>query len=331
MQNIIDIYTLSFVILSVFAAAAYIFHIIRRKQLLNIIPLVATIATIILLYRLIGVAGSASYYNLLALDIGIAIISTIIAVFYISKPYIFVGLMILLLAGFVIYASNYPGDTTFAGMFAIGTILGLLYREFVMNPKREKPDARRNKKREINRDLIQIGLGIVLVVVLVLFPYFESVSIIFGLIVLAYTTNNLLANLRLSPVYRRAVDLERANVTYGLGATYLATSTALVMGFTHSANLMLFGIVILFFADSVATIIGVSKRGAMSLPYNRYKTIVGTLAFFIVAAIAGYFLIGLYGVLFALILAFIESLNLSLDDNIRSGIAIVILNALLVI
>ncbi len=69
----------------------------------------------------------------------------------------------------------------------------------------------------------------------------------------------------------------------------------------------------------------------MSLPYNRYKTIVGTLAFFIVAAIAGYFLIGLYGVLFALILAFIESLNLSLDDNIRSGIAIVILNALLVI
>lgn len=43
---------------------------------------------------------------------------------------------------------------------------------------------------------------------------------------------------------------------------------------------------------------------------------------------AGYLIIGLYGVLFAVILAFIEGLNLSIDDNVRSGIVLVVLKAL---
>ncbi|MGI0100919.1 MAG: hypothetical protein ACREBH_04370 [Candidatus Micrarchaeaceae archaeon] len=329
MQNIINAYTLSFVILSAFVFAAFLLYIIRRKELLNIIPVLASFATVYLLYRLIGVAGTAGYYNLLALDLCIALVSTILAIFYISKPYIFVGLVILLAAGFVIYASGNAGSTAFAGMFAIGTIYGIMYREFAMPTKRREQS--KMKKREINRDVLQIILGIALVGIVVLFPYTAAVSIIFALILLSYTSNNLLANLRLGSLYRRAMDLERRGVTFGQGAIYLAASTALVMGFTGSSKLLLFGIAVLFFADSLATIIGVSARRAAQLPYNRYKTIVGTLTFFIVAAVAGYLTIGLYGVLFALILAFVESLNLSIDDNIRSGVVIVILNALVAI
>lgn len=335
MQNVVDAYTLGFVILTAFTVMAYIIHILRRKQVLNIIPVLAAIATVFLLYRLVGVAGSSSYYNLLALDMCIAIIASIIAVFYISKPWIFICLMILMIAGFIIYASGYPGDTTFAGMFAIGTILGILYREFVMIPKkseRSMANKASKKRTEVNRDVVQIILGIVLVAILYVFQYSEAASIIFGLIIIGYTANNLLANLRLGYIYRRAMDLERKDVTYGLGATTLAASTALVMGFTHSAHLMLFGVAVLFFADSLATIIGISMRRAEPLPYNRYKTYVGTLVFFVVSAIAGYLTIGLlYGLLFAVILAFVESLNISLDDNIRSGIVIVILNALIAI
>lgn len=327
MQNVINSYTLSFVILSVFVLAAYLLHILRKKQLMNIIPLIASVATVYLLYGLISVSGSASYYNVLALDICIALVSTILAILYISKPYIFVGLMILLIAGFVIYASAYNSSTAFAGMFAIGTIYGLIYREFVLNPKKSD-NIKKMKKKEINRDIVQIVLGIILVGITIIFPYIAAVSIIFGLMLLGYTSNNLLANLRMGRFYTRAMDLERKGVTYGEGATYLAASTALVMGFSHSTTFLLFGIVILFFADSMATIVGVSSRRAEPLPYNRYKTIIGTLTFFAVAAIGGYFIIGLYGVLFALILAFIESLNLSIDDNIRSGIVLVILRAL---
>lgn len=330
MANIINIYTLSFVIVTAFTVMAYLLHLVRRRQLLNVIPLFLSIVTVLLLYRLIGAAGSADYYNILAIDICIATIATILAIFYISKPYIFMTLVILLIVGFLIYANSYTGNTGFAGMFAIGTTYGLLYREFALNPKKRVSEAsRRNKKREINRDVIQIVLGAVLVMMLYIFPYFQAVSIIFGLIILAYTSNNLLANLRLGPAYKRVTDLERKDVTFGLGATYLATGAALVMGFTHSTNLMLFGVAVLFFADSLATIVGMGFRNATPLPYNRFKTMAGTLAFFIVAAIAGYLLVGWYGVLFALILAFVESLNLSLDDNIRNGIVIVILNALL--
>jgi dolichol kinase len=329
MQNVIDATTVAFIILTAFAVMAYLIHILKRKQLLNILPVLATMAVVFLLYRIIGLPGSAGYYNLLALDLCIAIIASIIAVFYISKPWVFIGLMVLMVAGFLIYAGSYPGDTTFAGMFAIGTILGILYREFVMMPKKSQKSKTTKKSTEINRDLVQIFLGVVLIAILYFFQYAPAVSIIFALIIIAYTTNNLLANLKLSYIYRKAMDLERKDVTYGLGATTLAASTALVMGFTHSTNLMLFGVVVLFFADSLATIVGVSMKRAAELPYNQYKTYIGTFVFFVVAAIAGFIFIGLYGVLFAVILAFIESLNLSLDDNIRSGIVIVILNALI--
>jgi dolichol kinase len=181
---------------------------------------------------------------------------------------------------------------------------------------------------EINRDIVQILLGIAVIAIAVLFPYLAAISIIFALILLAYTSNNLIANLRMGRFYTRAMDLERRGATYGQGAIYLAASTALVIAFAHNFNFLLFGIVILFFADSFATIVGVSSRRAAQLPYNRNKTIIGTLTFLVIAAVAGYFLLGLIGILFAFILAFIESLSLSIDDNIRSGIVMVVLRAL---
>ncbi len=327
MQNVINAYTLSFVIVSVFVLAAYLIHIFKKKQALNIIPLFASIATVYLIYGLISIPGSANYYNMLALDICIAILSTVLAILYISKPYIFVGLVILLIAGFVIYTNGYPGSTAFAGMFAIGTIYGMLYREFALSPKRSS-ESRKAKKTEISRDMVQILLGIVLVGIMLVLPYISAVYIIFALMLLAYTSNNLVANLRMGRFYTRTMDLERKGATYGQGATYLAAGTALIMGFATGSNFLLFGIVVLFFADSLATIVGVSARRAEKLPYNRYKTIIGTFMFFVVAAVGGYLIIGLVGILFALILAFIESLNLSIDDNVRTGVVVVVLRAL---
>jgi dolichol kinase len=303
---------------------AYLIHLLRRKQLLNIIPLFASIITVFLVYRLLGVASSTNYYNLLALDICIAIIASILAIFYVSKPHIFVALVILLIAGFMIYATNYS-DAAFAGMFAIGTTYGLLYREFALSPPKKTEMIKKNKNREIARDLIQIVLGIVLLAVAYVFPYLQAIFVIFGLIMIGYTTNNLMANFKSG--YRKIADLERRDVSYGLGASYLAGSTALVIGFVHSASILYFSIIVLFFADSLATIVGISIRNAMSLPYNKYKTVIGTLVFFIIAASAGYFVMGLNGILSGFILAFIESINLSLDDNVRSGIVLVILNS----
>lgn len=330
MSIAIDPYTIGFIIVTTFITAAYLIYIFRKKEGLNIIPLLATMATVVLLYRLIGLVGSTNYWNLFALDMCIAVIASILAIFYISKPYIFIGLVVMLVAGLLIYVINYSGSTIFAGMFAIGTIYGLLYREFVLNPKKQNQSLNRNdRKTEVNRDYVHMLLGIILVAIIYFLPYLTAVSVVFLLILLSYTFNNLLANLKLSYIYRKASDLERKNVTYGLGAIYLASSAALILGFTQNIHLLLFGVVALFFADPLATIVGISNKRASSLPYNRYKTVVGSITFFIVAAIPGYFLLGLYGVLFAIVLAFIESLNLSLDDNIRTGVVVVVLGALL--
>ena len=328
MENVINTYTLLFAILTAFAVAAYLIHIWRRKELKNTIPLAVTSMVIALLYIFIAAPGLANYYNGLVLDICIALISTILAICYISKPYVFLSLIILLLAGILVYVNNYPGSTLFMGMFAIGTISGLLYRDFALSSKKDAR-ARKRKSTEIKRDIIQIFMGIILVAVILLSSRLSAISIIFALVLLGYLTNNLLANFILSPLYKRAADLERKNVSYGLGATYLAAGTSLVLGFTSTTPLLLFGIVALFFGDSMATIIGISARRAAHLPHNRYKTIVGSLAFFFTVAVIGYFIIGLYAVPLAAVLAFVESLDIFLDDNIRTGIVVVILGAAL--
>lgn len=332
-QLIINAYTLAFVILSIFVTAFYLVYIFRRKEALNLIPLFLSIATVILIYRLIGFPGSTNYYNVLALDLSLAIISTILAIFYISRPYIFITLIVLFIIGVVIYSNTYPGNTAFAGMFAIGTIYGLLYREFALSPRRdrERQKDRKKRKTEINRDYVHIVLGLVMLAIL----YFVvtatyAISIIFFLMLLGYTANNLLANLKAGPIYRKTLmDLERKNVTFGLGAMYLAASTALIIGFIANWHLLILAFVALFFADPLATIAGLSGRRHTELPYNKHKTIIGTAVFLIVTAVAGAYLLGLYGVLFAAILAFVEGLNLSLDDNLRTGIVAVILGALL--
>ncbi len=328
MQNVFNFYTLSLVIMTVFAIAMYLMHTFRRKQLMGLLPLIAAIITAFLLYNVIGTQG-AGYYNLLLIDICIAAISSVIAVLYVSKSYVFIPLMLLLIAGFILYVADYPGNFAFAGMFAVGTIYGILYREFVIGSRRERRRRSITEKRtELNRDYIQILLGIVLVAVLLAFSTIDARSIIFALIIIGYTAINLVANLRLSPSHRKTLDLERRDVEYGRGAAYLAASTALVVGFTSSYGMLFFGLVALFFADSLATIFGLSAHGAAPLPYNRNKTFTGTLTFLIVAAIAGYMLIGPYGLLYALILAFVEGLSLSLDDNVRTGILVVLLGSL---
>jgi len=335
MQNVVSAYTLAFVILSAFTLMAFLLYLFRKKQLLTILPVVATLVTVFLLYRFIGNAAAPYYFDMMALDLCIALVSTILAIFYISKPYIFVGLIILLIAGFMIYLVNYSNQaigtsTTFAAVFAIGTIYGLLYREFMLGPRRSEK-AKKTKKVEINRDIVQIILGIVLIGIILFFSsdYITVAGVIFAFIMLCYTFNNLLANRNLSLLYKRAMDLERKDATYGQGATYLAASTALIVGFNHNVHVLLFGIAVLFFADSMATIVGVSMRRAAQLPYNRNKTIAGSVAFFIIAAIAGFVLIGSFlGPVFALVLAFVESLGTSIDDNIRSGVIVVVLSLL---
>ncbi|MGI0134118.1 MAG: hypothetical protein ACREBW_04085 [Candidatus Micrarchaeaceae archaeon] len=327
MQVTLDLYALLFVIITTAIAAVYCVDSWRRHAKGYIIPLVLSVAAVYAVLLLIN-PGSAQFYTQLALGAGIAIIAAMLAAFYITRPILFLPVMALLIAASVLYALAYPGSMLFAGMFGIGTMFGLVYRGIVNRSSPPLKMARKRKSTEVNRDLIHILLGIILVAALFSTGFSQATKIIFGLILLGYIVNNILSTNRLIGVYRKILPLERSNAVYGAGAMHLAAGTALLIGFIPNFNFVMFGIVALFFADPIATIIGL-HLGRARLPFNREKTVAGSLAFFAVAAVLGFPFIGLYSISFGIILAIIESLGGPIDDNIRIGVVTVLLYALL--
>jgi dolichol kinase len=258
--------------------------------------------------------------NLVLFAVGTAALACLIAVCYISKPVKFT-LLLLFLSVSIIACIYYFGDTVLVGMFGIGSVCGLLYHDR-MNPSH---NSRKKKRVETNRDVVQILLGIIVFALLLLVRIPYAVYIVFALTVAGYAVNNLFAGRGAGSAYEKALAvLERSNTTYGIGAVYLAIGTMLVIGFVGSKALILFGIATLFFADSIATIIGI-HFGRLRIPHNKGKTLEGTLAFFLVLAAIGFPLIGAYAVPLAAVLALIESAKTSLDDNLRSGIALAVL------
>jgi dolichol kinase len=258
--------------------------------------------------------------SLVVFAMGTAVLSCLIAMCYISRSRLFTA-MLLFLAAVVVACIYYYGDTVLVGMFGIGSVCGLLYRDFM------KHDHNAKKKRsvETNRDVVQIFLGLVVFALLMMLDLPYAIYAVFALIIAGYAVNNLFAGRGARSTYERMLAaLERSNTTYGIGAVYLAVGTMLVIGFVGIKALMLFGIATLFFADSTATIVGM-HLGRLRLPHNRSKTLEGTLAFFLVLALIGLPLIGVYAVPLAAALALIESVKSPLDDNLRSGIAVALL------
>ncbi|MEM3841684.1 MAG: hypothetical protein QXN59_03260, partial [Candidatus Micrarchaeaceae archaeon] len=110
----------------------------------------------------------------------------------------------------------------------------------------------------------------------------------------------------------------------GEGALLMAGGSMMVLGLVGQANFIILGLSAVFFADPAATIFGVAF-GRAKLPYNKNKSWAGSLAYFAVLGAIGFELVGLIGVALAAALAFIESLDASLDDNASTSIAFIVL------
>jgi dolichol kinase len=74
-------------------------------------------------------------------------------------------------------------------------------------------------------------------------------------------------------------------------------------------------IIILLFGDSASTIFG-KKYGKTLLPFNKNKTIVGTLAFFVVALIGAWTQVPLLSALFGALFGALTEAYSPIDDNI---------------
>lgn len=318
-----NVANLVFFIITVLVSIIYSWYFYKKQKTGHIIQLILTLIFVFLISVLLGQNKYYDYYSLLAIEASIALISSMLITFYVSKPKVFLLFLIFLLFGLLIYYLDYRINLLSAGMFSIGTIVGLTYRE--KTTKNDNGPYKKERSKEISRDLVQIILGLSLVIILLLFAFHKALYVTFGLIILGYLVNDLLSMKRLNFIYRRIVKrLERSDAIYGLGSIYLAAGAALLIGFIGNLRFLLFAIAVLFFADSIATIAGISF-GKLRIPYNKNKTFIGSLAFFAISATLGYLTIGISALALGFLLTVIESLDIFLDDNIRTSITLVVL------
>ncbi len=224
---------------------------------------------------------------------------------------------------------------SFIQVFAIGSLLGIIGRWGYMHLQ-DKMD----KRLERNRDIFQICVGIIIIAIMLLLSAFAAYYIIFALTLLGYLIGSFItgSNRRHADILR---SFERKGATFGTGAIYIAVGTLLIIGLlgsnanaTLSATLpwgqhiptydfMVLSMVALFICDAVATIFGI--HGRHKLPFNKAKSWEGFAAYLISLSVIGFVFVGFYSIIFAVVLAAVESSSQKIDDNIAIPIAAIIL------
>ncbi|HHT9119145.1 MAG TPA: haloacid dehalogenase-like hydrolase [Candidatus Hypogeohydataceae bacterium YC41] len=194
----------------------------------------------------------------------------------------------------------------------------------------EVADQKREFLQELRRKLVHIWAGAV--------PFFANVAfsptvIFLTLLLVLYALSELgRLNGRPVPLFGSVTTAcmridERRSLVTGPITMALGVIMSLLLFPAHVALVVIW---ILAFADSAATIVGKVWKGR-PLPYNRSKSVVGTLAFFLVACFCSFLCLSPIPALsVALVSSFLESLPLR-DDNISlplgSGIVLMFLGA----
>ena len=170
------------------------------------------------------------------------------------------------------------------------------------------------EKRELIRQAIHVVAGIAFIAVL---AYFGRINLI-AISLLLLFAGSLLINFKLTgrhiPIAHdigEVIEREKARFP-GWGAAWYLIGILLLAAMLSDNNEIIAGIFILAVPDGLATIAGI--RGDHKLPYNKKKTVEGTVAFF-VSALAAYFFIGPKIVPLAMLSAIVESSDLPIDDN----------------
>ena len=245
---------------------------------------------------------------------GVAVIGTNLIYSYASHRVDFsIGIIIALL-GFVYWLTLPQTPLPFIELFAVGSLIGILLRfGYVQRVSHE------DKKLEKERDIFQIVIGVIALAAFVLLVQYAYIAV-FLLVLCGYVVSGLLLNHRATGFLRA---LERKGSVFGAGALYMAVGTMLILGSIPNRNYVIVSLVALLICDAVATIVGV--HGRRKLPYNKGKTVEGTLAYFATLAIIGFPFVSYYSILFAAVLAVLEGAISSVDDNISIPIAAIIL------
>ncbi len=123
-------------------------------------------------------------------------------------------------------------------------------------------------------------------------------------------------------------NFERPGVRFpGWGSACYATGVLLLAAFLTEPSLIIASLLILGFGDAFSTLIG--RMGKIPLPYNKGKSVEGTLAFFLSSSLLSWFFIGPLALVASAVAALAESFSLGLDDNILIPLVLIALFSLL--
>ncbi len=210
---------------------------------------------------------------------------------------------------FLLTVSGMPAHLLVA--LGIGIMPALVY--FGKSGNLENETKRDAKQVEVRRDIIQIAMGLVTIAIVayigayVQYLFWISMLIFLGIISTArYPSNG---------ISKAFMSIEKPYARYGNGGLLLISGSLLIAGFVRQPSYLLFFLSLILLADPIATIVGINIGGP-KLPYQKKKSVSGTIAFFLFGCIIGYFLVGLYAIPLSLIIGIAESSSGVLDDNV---------------
>jgi len=269
------------------------------------------------LFVFLVIAALFSYfenYNIALVLSGVLFFNALIT--SISNKY---NILFVLLSIFFLFTGFYVRASTNA--IALAMLLGFLsgIHSFSISHK-----GTHNKNIEIKRDIAQIILGAVFLLLFSLLGLFAASFIFIAILLLGTGLGSAATVYRHSTISKFLYSLERKDAVLGSGAFWLSAGTLLALSFINSLPYVLTIFAALFFGDSIATIAGMSLP-LRRLTYNRKKSVAGTLSYFALVAFVSYFFIGFMALAFAAVAAFVESLDLPIDDNFGTSLALTLL------
>ncbi len=170
-------------------------------------------------------------------------------------------------------------------------------------------------KKEVDRDLIQVGAGIIILMLLFTMNQKEFRMTLSMAIFPLYMIGNYYSMAPDTKLGKTLNFFERPTTPLGLGAIWFAAGILIALGIVNSVSILAIIIFVTTIGDSLATIFG-SLVKSPKLPYNRKKSLAGFMAIFLFSGAFGFVLIGWQGLAIALLSAVVESISLHpLDDN----------------
>ena len=235
------------------------------------------------------------------------------------SKWFFVFTLFLLIVGFVMFLLHVSGLIweLFDFALGLGTAIALLSDRVALEYVSRNDHSRGSSTdNEINRDLVQIAGGMIMLLILLGVGIGRGRVAITLLVVPLYIVGNYFSLFPGSSLGKILTSLERPTSPLGIGAIWFAAGTMIAFGLVKSVDIMAIIIFVTTIGDSLATIFG-STLHSPKIPYNRKKSLAGFAAIFISSALFAFILLGVTGLGLGLLAAVLESLSIPpLDDNL---------------